>query len=195
VLPYQRHEHSVNFEKNNRWILKMHGCVHHKEDIVLTREVWDLFLFFVLALWILFFLSLIFNYSQSGLSPLPIATRCTGRYVEILYLLVFVYQILEMKFSSLLLLLETHSLGIVQAQMFTKHMLFVGFSLVDPNFNTIADTVRDSIPHDPTKPERYIGSSIQLRENKRMQHFRLCGNMRVCLLLCFCLFVFSRLIS
>jgi hypothetical protein len=52
--------------------------------------------------------------------------------------------------------------------MFTKHMLFIGFSLLDPNFNTIADTVKDSIPQDKSKPERYIGSSIQLRENKCM---------------------------
>jgi hypothetical protein len=47
-------------------------------------------------------------------------------------------------------------------------MLFIGFSLVDPNFNTIADTVKDAIPQDKNKPERIIGSSIQLTENKCM---------------------------
>jgi hypothetical protein len=50
-------------------------------------------------------------------------------------------------------------------------MLFIGFSLVDPNFNTIADTVKDALPKDDKSKnnvERIIGSSIQLQENKRM---------------------------
>src|SRR5204863_3761944 len=32
VLPYKRHI------EGRRWLLKMHGCVTHPEDIVLTRE-------------------------------------------------------------------------------------------------------------------------------------------------------------
>lgn len=39
VLPYERHlQHEKMGGKNQAWILKMHGCVEHKEDIVLTRE-------------------------------------------------------------------------------------------------------------------------------------------------------------
>jgi hypothetical protein len=52
-------------------------------------------------------------------------------------------------------------------------MLFIGFSLSDPNFNTIADTVKDSIPKSAKQgtgaEERIIGSSIQLKENMCMK--------------------------
>lgn len=33
-------------------------------------------------------------------------------------------------------------MGIVQAMLLTRHMLFVGFSLDDPNFHRVADSVR-----------------------------------------------------
>lgn len=41
--------------------------------------------------------------------------------------------------------------GIVQALLLTKHMLFVGFSLDDPNFHRIADTVRRAVRGDATR--------------------------------------------
>lgn len=36
VLPYDYH--SMASRRHQRWLLKMHGCVQHPEDIVLTRE-------------------------------------------------------------------------------------------------------------------------------------------------------------
>ena len=35
--------------------------------------------------------------------------------------------------------------GIVQAMLMTKHLLFVGFSLQDPNFGEVAGTVRSAL--------------------------------------------------
>lgn len=48
-------------------------------------------------------------------------------------------------------------MGIVQAMLLTKHMLFVGFSLNDPNFHRIADSVRratEAAPHPAAGEER-----------------------------------------
>ena len=39
VLPYQEQNIQSPFENfPNKWLLKMHGCINHPEDIVLTRE-------------------------------------------------------------------------------------------------------------------------------------------------------------
>jgi hypothetical protein len=37
-LPYQDAKGNGHRDKGGKWILKMHGCVTHPEDIVLTRE-------------------------------------------------------------------------------------------------------------------------------------------------------------
>eukprot|EP01120_Amphizonella_sp_Union-15-10_P013956 TRINITY_DN6594_c0_g1_i1.p1 TRINITY_DN6594_c0_g1~~TRINITY_DN6594_c0_g1_i1.p1 ORF type:complete len:331 (-),score=82.83 TRINITY_DN6594_c0_g1_i1:14-1006(-) len=50
--------------------------------------------------------------------------------------------------------------GIVQAQMITRHMLFVGFSLSDNNFFNIASTVKKALAS-----PKYFGTSIQLIRN------------------------------
>jgi hypothetical protein len=59
----------------------------------------------------------------------------------------------------------------VQASMFTKHMLFIGFSLVDPNFNTIADTVKIAMSKGKVDQKKEMGTSIQMNENPRMSLF------------------------
>lgn len=63
--------------------------------------------------------------------------------------------------------------GIVQSLLITKHMLFVGFSLTDPNFETIIGTVRRAVeayqtptqsasPSSPSVSQPFLGTSIQL---------------------------------
>eukprot|EP00808_Paulinella_micropora_P015904 g76835.t1 len=89
VLPYEFYSWSLRSKQ--RWLLKMHGCVKHPGDIVLTREDY-----------------LTYNDKKQSLS------------------------------------------GLVQSAMLTKHMLFVGFSMDDPNFHTIASTVKKALPTGPT---------------------------------------------
>lgn len=84
ILPYESPEEA------DRWLLKMHGCVTHPDDIVLTRE----------------------DYL---------------RYAE--------------RRGALA--------AIVQALLITRHMLFVGFSLNDDNFQRIADEVRKVVRSRP----------------------------------------------
>jgi SIR2-like domain len=84
VLPYQPCD-----EADRRWLLKMHGCVHHPEDIVLRRE----------------------DFLRYG------GTRAALR-------------------------------GIVQTLLITRTMLFVGFSLEDPNFLQVVDDVRQAVHAD-----------------------------------------------
>jgi hypothetical protein len=80
VLPYQPSM------ETDRWLLKMHGCVRHPRDIVLTRE----------------------DYLRYADRRAALA-------------------------------------GIVQALLITRHMLFVGFSLTDDNFQRIVDDVRKAL--------------------------------------------------
>ena len=49
--------------------------------------------------------------------------------------------------------------GIVQALLITRHMLFVGFGLSDPNFHQIADAVRQALPSDAGDP---LGTALML---------------------------------
>ncbi len=43
--------------------------------------------------------------------------------------------------------------GIVQSLMFTRHLLFVGFSLADPNFAALVDEVRQAMGGGPPGPK------------------------------------------
>eukprot|EP00041_Stephanoeca_diplocostata_P028014 m.782422 g.782422 ORF g.782422 m.782422 type:complete len:368 (+) comp23291_c0_seq2:375-1478(+) len=81
VIPYApRRNH-------NRWLLKLHGCVTHAQDIVITKDDY--------------------------------AAYATDR---------------------------RHALaGIVQAQLMTNHMLFVGFSCEDTNYKRILGSVLDAL--------------------------------------------------
>ena len=56
--------------------------------------------------------------------------------------------------------------GIVQSFMITKHMLFVGFSLSDDNFFSIASTVKKAL-HNVNGISTF-GTSLQLFDNQRM---------------------------
>lgn len=81
VIPYApRRNH-------NRWLLKLHGCITHAHDIVITKDDY--------------------------------AAYATDR---------------------------RHALaGIVQAQLMTNHMLFVGFSCEDSNYKRILGSVIDAL--------------------------------------------------
>jgi hypothetical protein len=98
VLPYDL------VTGDSRWLLKMHGCVNHPEDIVLTRDDY-------------------LNYADRRQS---------------------------LK-------------GIVSAQLLTKHMLFIGFSMNDPNFFAIASDVKKSLPR--RNRSQTFGTSLQLIGN------------------------------
>jgi hypothetical protein len=64
--------------------------------------------------------------------------------------------------------------GVVQALLFTRHMLFVGFSLVDDNFIRIADGVTRLVDrytgrrHDHADPRR-LGTTVALRSDPAKQ--------------------------
>jgi hypothetical protein len=53
-------------------------------------------------------------------------------------------------------------LGIVQALLITRHMLFVGFSLDDENFIRVAHDVRSAIRHAEGRPDRTFGTVLTL---------------------------------
>ena len=53
--------------------------------------------------------------------------------------------------------------GIVQALLITRHMLFLGFSLSDPNFHRIVDDVRQAIRRDDS-PAAPFGTAVVLRD-------------------------------
>ena len=55
--------------------------------------------------------------------------------------------------------------GIVQALLITKHMLFVGFSLSDPNFHRIADDVRKVLRPDTEIDGETFGTVLLLLED------------------------------
>jgi hypothetical protein len=57
--------------------------------------------------------------------------------------------------------------GIVQALLITKHMLFVGFSLGDPNFHRIADAVRKVLR--PGAADGTFGSVLLLCQDELRQ--------------------------
>lgn len=54
-------------------------------------------------------------------------------------------------------------MGIVQALLLTRHMLFVGFSLDDPNFHRIADAVRRAVRSSEREGARF-GTALSLGE-------------------------------
>jgi hypothetical protein len=96
VLPYEP-ARSVD-----GWLLKMHGCVNHPEDIVLTRDDY-----------------LGYAERRGALA------------------------------------------GIVQALLITRHMLFVGFSLTDPNFHKVLHEVRSAL-RSRTTDATPLGSALVL---------------------------------
>lgn len=49
--------------------------------------------------------------------------------------------------------------GIVQALLITRHMLFVGFSLTDPNFHHVVHDVRRAVRHSDT-PRTPFGTAL-----------------------------------
>jgi hypothetical protein len=53
--------------------------------------------------------------------------------------------------------------GLVQAMMLTRHMLFVGFSLSDPNFHRIVEGVRQAIAPVETEFRSDVGTSERAR--------------------------------
>jgi SIR2-like protein len=102
VLPYESPRDA------DRWLLKLHGCVNHPEDIVLTRQDY-----------------LRYGDRRSALQ------------------------------------------GIVQALLVTHHMLFVGFSLTDPNFHQIADDVRKALhPDGRTREGSEFGTALTLQPDE-----------------------------
>eukprot|EP01132_Coremiostelium_polycephalum_P007432 gene7432-9134_t len=102
VLPYEN-----NRKTQKRWILKLHGCVTHPSDIILTREDY-----------------LRYSDKKEALA------------------------------------------GIVQASLITKHLLFVGFSLVDDNFYQIMSTVKRADTN-RDKSEKY-GTALFIQRNDLM---------------------------
>ena len=70
--------------KSDRFLLKMHGCINHPEDIVLTRK----------------------DYIRYARKRAVLG-------------------------------------GVLQSTLLTKHLLYIGFSLNDPNFDAIFDAVRN----------------------------------------------------
>ncbi len=106
VLPYEPASSS------DRWILKMHGCIRHQEEIVLTREDY---------------------------------IRYSDRRAALA--------------------------GLVQGLLITRHMLFVGFSLVDDNFHRIADDVRKALglDHENPAPQDPFGSALLLEQNPLLE--------------------------
>lgn len=102
VLPYEQPG------ETGEWLLKMHGCVEHPEDIVLTRGDY-----------------LRYNDKRAAL------------------------------------------MGIVQAMLITKRMLFVGFSLNDDNFQRIADDVRKAVRGSSTGNDRSkFGTALTLQSDR-----------------------------
>jgi SIR2-like domain len=105
VLPYEPDP------DQKRWLLKLHGCVEHTGDIVLTREDY-------------------LGYAEHR-----------GALV-----------------------------GIVQALLVTRHMLFVGFSLTDDNFHRLVHDVRQALSPTPQDgPVTHFGTSLQLLPGKLLQ--------------------------
>jgi hypothetical protein len=64
---------------------------------------------------------------------------------------------------------QTALAGVVQSLLFTRHMLFVGFSLVDENFIRIADDVTKIVERyadeGSTAPRRTMGTTVGLRDD------------------------------
>ncbi|KYQ92964.1 hypothetical protein DLAC_05565 [Tieghemostelium lacteum] len=101
VLPYENPTLS-----NKRWVLKLHGCVKHPQDIVITRE----------------------DYIRYGDKKEALS-------------------------------------GIVQASLLTKHLLFVGFSLVDDNFYQVMSAVKKVTNN--TQKKKY-GTVLFIQKNDLM---------------------------
>ena len=108
ILPYNPQLQS------ERFLLKMHGCINHPDDIVLTRKDY-------------------MRYSQK---------------------------------RSILG-------GVLQSTLLTKHILYVGFSLTDSNFQTLFDTVRNHYDKD-VSPKKSSFTPSSPRKTKTDECFRLC---------------------
>ncbi|EFA77396.1 hypothetical protein PPL_12611 [Heterostelium album PN500] len=100
VLPYE-----TITDKKNRWILKLHGCVSHPSDIVITRE----------------------DYIRYGDKREALS-------------------------------------GILQSSLITKHILFVGFSLVDDNFFQVMSAVKAATQ----KTQKKYGTALFIQKNDLM---------------------------
>ena len=65
--------------------------------------------------------------------------------------------------------------GVLQAMLLTRHMLFVGYSLSDPDFREIVQEVRDALPpHDASDPapRRKLGTILTLfTDNEKISEF------------------------
>ncbi len=59
--------------------------------------------------------------------------------------------------------------GVVQSLLFTRHMLFVGFSLVDDNFIRIADQVTRVVDHYAGAQARRMGTTVGLQQDSAKQ--------------------------
>lgn len=92
----------------DRWLVKMHGCVDRPQDIVITKEDYELY--------------------QDRRACLQ---------------------------------------GIVQSLLVTKHMLFLGFSLTDPNFHSVMDSVRRAT-RSYRSQQVSLGTSVQLQPNAEL---------------------------
>jgi hypothetical protein len=56
-------------------------------------------------------------------------------------------------------------LGVVQALLLTRHMLFLGYSLIDEDFNAIVDQVRRARGRRSSASQRRLGTAITLFED------------------------------
>ena len=108
ILPYNP---QLNSE---RFLLKMHGCINHPDDIVLTRKDY-------------------MRYSQKR--------SVLG--------------------------------GVLQSTLLTKHLLYVGFSLTDSNFQTLFDTVRNHYDKDVNQKKRSTMPSSPRKKHSN-GYFKLC---------------------
>ncbi len=59
--------------------------------------------------------------------------------------------------------------GVVQSLLFTRHLLFVGFSLVDDNFIRIADQVTRVVDHYTGAQRRQLGTTVGLQHDSAKQ--------------------------
>lgn len=50
--------------------------------------------------------------------------------------------------------------GVVQAQLITGHMLFVGFGMSDDNMSQVLDTVASAVANDASKKEEKVGTVL-----------------------------------
>lgn len=116
VLPYHPASNC------DRWLLKMHGCVSHPDDIVLTRVRLSLNDHAIPVI-----------VCSSAHCHLLFPFNCSRKGMLLMIFIKEHYMRYQTRRSALS--------GIVQSLLITRHMLFVGFSLKDDNFHRIVDVV------------------------------------------------------